>query len=108
MRVGGNERTKGLTHVASRSTASAIVLRRRDALKPCAFGAPFGLRGLTASLRRKLGIDAVNGSLCLSLTRCCVAACDVLAKMTSVRTETFRLTSEAPYKGMLEADLSNS
>jgi hypothetical protein len=51
-------------HVASRLTASAMVLRRRGALKPCAFG----LGGLTAPLRRKAGIDAVNGSLCLSLT----------------------------------------
>jgi hypothetical protein len=48
--------------------------------------------------QRKAGIDAVNGSPCLSPTSCRAAACDVLAKITSVRAEIFRLTSETPYK----------
>jgi hypothetical protein len=47
---------------------------------------------------RKMGIDAVNGSLRLSLTRCCAATCQTLTKITSVRTKIFRLTSGTPYK----------
>jgi len=68
---GGNARPQGLTHIRSRLAASAMILRRGRALKPCAFGAPFGLRGLTAPPRRKAGSDAVNGSPCFSLTGCC-------------------------------------
>jgi hypothetical protein len=86
MRAGDDERPEGPSHVGSRLTASAIVLRWDGALKPCAFGAPFGLRGLTAPSQRKVGNDAVNGSPCLSLTWCRAAATDALRKkMPSVR-----------------------
>ena len=89
---------RGPSHVGSRLVASAIVLRRGGALKPCAFGAPSGLRGLTAPPRRKVGNDAANGSSCLSLTWCCAATTDALRKkMTSVRN--FPLDRANPIQG---------
>ena len=44
-------------------TALSVVPRRCGTVKPCAFGAPLRATGLD----RKLCINAVNGSSCLSL-----------------------------------------
>ena len=97
MRAGDDERPEGPSHIGSRLTASAIVLRWGGALKPCAFGAPSGLRGLTAPPQRKVGYDAENGSPCLSLTRCCAAATDALGKKMSARN--FLLDISNPIQG---------
>ena len=101
MREGGKERPEGFSHVASRLTASAMVLHRGGALKPCAYGAPFGLRGLTAPPRCKVGIDAANGSPCLSLrSGATLPAATLLAKMTSCD-RNFPLDSGNPIQGKM-------